>query len=914
MRLTRLVTILLFLSQITVAQNVRSTLSGRVVDQTGAAVPEASVVVTNTETNQGRTVRANGSGDYIAPELMPGPYVLSIEQVGFQRSVVRGIVLETGQEVRVDVTLKVGAVSESIEVQASAPLVNADTAAVGGVVENRKIVELPLNGRNYLQLAVLQPNVLPAAQNSSNATRGGLNIAGGSEASNLFIKDGVANNSASAGANYTPILDTIREFKVLTGTYPAEYGRMSGAQIVVTSRSGTNAFHGSAWEFLRNSAFDARNFFAPTKPSFHRNQFGGVLGGPVRKDKTFFFVGYEGQKFGQQEASRIPVPPMAFRTGDFSSLSTALKDPRNGNAPFPGNRIPTSAINPAGSGLMALYPTPNASGSANYNVSTTDVLRGNQFMTRGDHRFSEHDSISLIYEWQHSEETDPLKGVAIPGWGVIGDTGTQHAVASWTHIFTPSLLAEARTGYSRQKILNLQQDYAVSVVGSLGIQGLTDVGKIPYNDGAPSVALSGYNSIGGGTSNPQGRGENSFHDTGALTWIHGNHVMKFGVDYLRFLYNSFNVGTGRGGFKFDGRYTGNSAADLLLGTSYTATRNLGDPFTNVIAHAFGTYFQDDWRITPRLTLNFGLRYELFPPIRERLNIIASFDTLTNAITVAGGQQAYLGPAGQLLLRDLPGVGANVYEGDHNNFAPRVGLAWRPFGDTKTVIRAGFGVFYNMQMTGNGVSQLSRSSPFRTNQTAGPFSYPVVTDVRDMFGATSATPVPPGIQKDVRTPYVNQWTFNVQREVARNLVAEVAYQGSEGHKLLYPWNINQAYPGTGTVASRRPYQGWSDITGGFVSSIANSNFNSLALRLERRFDNGLSVLASFLWSKSISNGSGSVATTDDSSPRRPRMPATSRRSAPWRTRISRTASCSPPCILCRSAAVSASIPGTRLLPL
>ena len=349
-----------------------------------------------------------------------------------------------------------------------------------------------------------------------------------------------------------------------------------------------------------------------------------------------------------------------------------------------------------------------------------------------------------------------------------------------------------------------------------------------------------------------------------MTWIHGNHIMKFGVDYLAYVYNSFNVGTGRGAFSFDGRYTGNSAADLLLGMPYTATRNLGDPYTNVLDNYFGTYVQDDWKVTPRLTLNFGLRYEAYPAITERLNIIASFDPRTNALNVAGGQQAYLGPNGQLLLRPDPSIGSSVYNGSYENFGPRVGLAWRPFGDTRTVIRSGFGTFYNMQMPGNGISQLSRSSPFRTNETAGPFSYPVLPNITNMFGTTSASPVPPGIQQNIQTPYVNQWTLNVQRELAHNLLLDVGYQGQEGHKLLYPWNINQAYPGTGSVASRVPYQGWSQISGGFVSSIGNSNYNALSVRLERRFDNGLSFLASYVWSKSIAMSTG-TASSDDASP-------------------------------------------------
>jgi len=846
------------------AQNVRATVTGRITDASNAAVPAASITITSLDTNQKRTVSSTQSGDFSIPQLAPGTYTLSAEREGFRREVIRKIVLETGQDFRADISLKVGALSETIEVEASAPLINTDNASVGGVVEQRKISQLPLNGRNYLQLAALQPNVLPPVQGSSNATRGGLNIAGASEVSNLYIKDGIDNNTASDGSNHTPILDTIREFKVLTGTYSAEYGRASGAQVMVTTKSGGNDLHGSLWEFHRNAVLDARNFFSPSKPPFRRNQFGAVTGGRIKRDKTFFLLGYEGQIRGQQDASRLSLPSAAFHLGDFSSVTTAVKDPRNGNTPFPGNKIPQSVWSPQGAGLLALYPLPNTAGNPNYNTSGTTNNSSQQFMTRGDHRFSEKDSLFLVYEWQDSGGHTPLAGVGIPGFGTIGSSGTQHAVASWTHIFSPNWIAEARAGFSRAKVLNLQEDYLVDVVNKLGIQGLTDVGKTPFNNGAPKVAITGFGGIGGSTSQPQGRGENTYHYVGTMTYIKGTHTFKLGGDYFKFLYNSFNTSTGRGSFSFDGRYTGNSVSDLLLGVPYQASRALGEPFMNSVLTSTGSYFQDDWRVNARLTLNLGVRYDLTPALIEKVNKIASFDPTTNTLIVAGGQEAYLAPNGAVLLRPRPSVGQHVFETDYNNFSPRLGMAYRPAHLGNTVIRAGAGIFYNIQMVGNGITPLSRSTPFREAQTAGPFSLPVVTNLQSMFSLTSSTPVVPGIQHNIRTAYMEQFSFGIQHELQRNLVLDVSYAGSAGHKLPVGWNINQALPGAGTVAARRPYPGWGSISGGFVSSIGNSNFNSMTVRLERRFDSGLSFLASYAFSKSIDMTSG-VATTDDASP-------------------------------------------------
>src|SRR5215475_14910976 len=333
----------------TFAQGIRATVTGRVIDSSGAVVPKAKITITNTGTNETRVVETGDEGDYTIPQLPPGDYSLTVEQAGFKKAVQR-FTLETGQGARVDITLVAGAVTEQVEITAVTPVVSAEDAALGAVVDQKKIVELPLNGRDYLQLAQLQPNVFAPAQNSTVGFRGGFNVAGNSEIANNYMLDGVDNNDETTNQpSHRPILDAVREFKVLTGTYGADYGRQAGGQVIVTTKSGTNDFHGSAFEFHRNSALDARNFFAPTKPSFRRNQFGGVIGGPIRKDRTFFFGGYEGQRRGQQEAGLATVPTLAMRQGDFSGVPNLfLRDPlktgacnaTDKTACFPENKIP----------------------------------------------------------------------------------------------------------------------------------------------------------------------------------------------------------------------------------------------------------------------------------------------------------------------------------------------------------------------------------------------------------------------------------------------------------------------------------------------------------------------------------------------------------------------------------------------
>jgi hypothetical protein len=859
------------------AQGIRATVTGRITDPSGAVVPNATVSITNTGTNETRRVQTNEEGEYTIPQLPPGEYSLTVEQSGFKKLVQR-FTLETGQGARVDLQLQTGAVTEQVEITAVTPVVSSEDATIGNVVDQKKIVELPLNGRNYLQLALLQPNVFAPAQNSTLGFRGGFNVAGNSEVANNYILDGIDNNDETTNQpSHTPILDGVREFKVLTGTYTAEYGRQAGGQVIVTTKSGTNSFHGTAWEFHRNAIFDARNFFGRTKPDFKRNQFGGVIGGPVIKDRTFFFAGYEGQRRGQQEAGVTVVPTAAMRAGDFTGLA-AIRDPLT-NQPFPNNKIPANRFNSVGAGLLALYPAPNTTGSNNYAATGTGSFNVNQFSGRIDHKLRENMNLFGSYQFADSTEfypiTNPLCSARdVPGFGCDELQRTQHTSLNWTWTITPRLINEARVGYSRFGFFRLQEDREVDVVAKLGIKGLTDAGRTPFNNGAPQIVAAGFVTIGGPTNLPQGRHDNTYHYVESMTFTNGNHTMKWGADIRRFLFNSFFTSFGRGSFNFDGRFTGHPIADLLLGAAFQGDRNLGEPFHNSKTFSSGYYFQDDWKLTPKLTLNLGLRYELNLVPIENINKMASFDPTTNTIKVAGGQEAYIS-GGQLLLRPRADVGRRLWETDKNNFAPRLGLAYRPFGDTKTVVRAGFGSFYNLQIVGNGITPLSRNSPFRQRQTSGPFAATLrpLPNVADLF-VGNPTIVPPGIDPKFRTAYINQWSLGIQRELAQNLVFDISYLGSGGHKLPLGININQsvlpsaqciATPAAAgcSVNARRPFQGFGAITGGFVSSAGNSNYHGLTLRIERRFTNGLSFLSSYAWSKSIDDGSG-ISTGSDSS--------------------------------------------------
>lgn len=891
------------------AQTFTATLNGRVVDSSGGTVAGAKVTIRNVATNQEKTVTTGTDGNFVLPLLPPGEYALTVEAAGFKRDVRTGITLQVGQQASLEVKLSVGEMTTVTEVNADVPLVQSENASLGNVVDQKKVVELPLNGRDYLQLAQLQPNVFAPAQGSTLGFRGGLNVAGNSEVANNYTLDGVDNNDETTNQPlHRPILDAVSEFRVVTGTYAAEYGRQAGGQIVVTTKSGTNQFHGSGFEFHRNSVLDAQNFFAPSKPDFTRNQFGSVIGGPIRRDRTFFFGGYEGQRRGQQEAGLATVPTAAMKRGDFSALladpdptkRTYLKDPlksgpcsaSNQTACFPNNQVPTTR-SPQGFGLLALYPDPNRSGVNNFASVAASPLRLDQFSMRVDHRLSDKDNLFGVYEFSDSNEffalANPLCSARdVPGWGCTELQRTQSAAIVWTRTLTAHLVNEARIGYTRFGFFRLQEDRDQNIIGQLHIGGLTDAGAPghPFNNGAPQLSVSGISTIGGPTNLPQGRHDNTYHYVENMTWIHNTHTMKWGLDIRRFLFNSFFTSFGRGSFVFRGDMTadpvaqtgGNAVADLLLGLPRQADRNLGEPFHNAMTFSSGYYFQDDWKVTPKLTLNLGLRYELNLPAVEKVNKMASFDPNTQTIKVAGGQEAFIDPSsGLLLLRPRPDVGTRLWATDWNNFAPRIGVAWRPFDGNRTVIRAGYGLFYNYQIVGNGITPLSRNSPFRQRQTAGPVSSPTLNLANAFRGNPSV--VAPGIDPNFLTAYVNQWSLGIQREIVKDLLLDVSYLGSEGHRLPVGVNINQAIPQRPgqsiSLNCRRPYNasfcanpatanfGYGNITGGYISSIGNSNYHALQARVERRLPKGLSLVSSYTWSKSIDDNPG-ISTSSDSS--------------------------------------------------
>ncbi len=837
-----------------------ATLRGTVTDPSGAVVPGTSITLKNTDQGWVRVTTTSESGDYVLPQLVPGTYSITAQSGGFRVEEHRGIVLQVGQEARVDLALKLGDPTEKIVVVAEAPLVSSENASTGAVVDNQKIVELPLNGREFWQLARVAPLVFDPPQGSALGFRGGFNVAGNSEVTNTFIMDGVDNNDQTTGQpTHRPSVDGIREFKVLTGIYPAEYGRQSGGQIVITTMSGSNSFHGTAYYFHRNDNLDSRNFFLRgAEPELKRHQYGLSNGGRIIRDRTFYFVTYEALTLGESVARLRTVPTARMRSGDLAEINRVIRDPLN-NQPFAANRIPDNRIHRTSRGFLEYWPATNLAGIANnYNFNGVRTQNQDQFSTRVDHRFSDKDSLFVSYQFSQRENLEPSNSLCgdrgLPLFGCKEPERTQVGSVVHTHIFSPSVLNEVRVGFNRIRTNRFQDDIALgNLVQKLGLpQGgaLGLAGPDFFNLGLPQLAVTGYATIGGPTNLPQGRRVTNYNVVDGFNWIRGPHTMKAGFDYKKYLFNSFFTSFGRGDFTFNGQFTTDPLADFLLGGLRTTQRQPGEPFNNIYNYSAGFYFQDDWVVSRSLTLNLGLRYEVAQPILERVNKNASWDAATGNIIVSDGRLINVDAAGNLVTVGSSHLGRQVWHMDKNNFAPRLGFAWRVTSDNRNVVRGGFGIFYNQIVSANGLSTMYRGLPFRRSENFinTPTNVVATWEVPFPAGISGGGLAPQGMNANFADALVQQWSFGFQRELTRSLVFEATYLGSKGTHLPMNYNINQPTPAAGAIQNRRPFRQWGNVN--YRDAVGNSNFHALSTRVEHRFSRGLSLLSAWTWSKSI----------------------------------------------------------------
>jgi hypothetical protein len=878
-------------------------ITGRVSDSTFAGVPGAAITLTNINTNAIRTTSSTDAGDYTLPSVAPGIYNLKTEHAGFKSATSNNIEVQVQQTVRLDIALQVGNVSESVEVSAQADLLQAENASVGTVIENKGVTELPLNGRSYLGLVALAANAstLSSASGQAGSRQGGdranqsISAAGQRIMFDYFTLDGVTNTDPNFLTYIVlPSIDAIQEFKVQTGVYPAEFGH-EATQINVLTKSGGNAYHGALFEFVRNDQFDAIPYAFtsnhPAKSPFKWNDYGFEIDGPVRLPKLFngrnrlFFMATDEWKSQRQNSQGIySVPTAAMFTGDMSGLgSTIIYDPNTGaggaaKIPFTGNIIPASRLDPISQKFLKYYNSAILPGlSNNYTQLNASPNNRDGFTLRMDWVESSKSQWTGRYSW--GDENQAATGLSITGSKIL--TNYEQYLGSNTRTFSPTLVNEARYGYSR--FFNSTGTYSAfttDTVSTLGVPGLKS--GLPVTWGVPAISLNGdgFSGFGDNTDGPYANDNNTLQAVDNVSWIHGKHTVRFGVEYNRQNYNQVGNQFSRGNFVFQPNATqstaktgGDAFAEFLLGDLFQSTVAVAIANATYQRNAYAAFADDTWKFTPKLTFSLGLRYELTPPWT---------DTKGDLFTVAI-PQLYFGanaPASvpyPFFVRQGncsdPYAGLSIHwtstnavcsggaypnqlmKTSYKDFAPRVGISYSP--DTKTVIRAGFGIFYNQDI-GNAVFDMSRNIAARVtlNSTTVTPSLFYSNAVPGGSGATAQIP-PPYAYVDAyahHTSYTMQFLFNVQRQFAGYWLVEAGYLGGESHHLQGFQDGNQGTTGTvGAAPSRFPFANFGIIQ--LVADGANANYNSLSVKATRRFGQGISVISSFTWSKSIDDTSG-----------------------------------------------------------
>ncbi len=907
------------------AQKDAASLVGQVLDISGGSVAGASITAENIDTSYAYTAVSGSNGEWTISPVRIGNYKVSISARGFSTTVVNSISLDVQQRQRVDVRLVPGQISQTVDVQETAPLLETDTSERGQVINSQTMIGLPLNGRNPVQLAQLTAGVTVSEPGARDESGFGFSANGARSLQNNFLLDGIDNNSNLPDllneANYVvmPSVDALQEFKVETDSYNAEFGRATGAIVNATLKSGTNEFHGVLYEFLRNQDLDARNFFDPSIPPYHQNQFGATLGGPIVHEKLFFFTDYEGLRVLQGQTDTSLVPTAAQRAGDFSSqldltsptgvtdcngqmtYAGELFDTKATQAsatsptgycgvPFgynangtPSNVIPAAKQDSLGVKLGQLYPAPNANGLG-YNYVSNPVLvnNRNQGDIRVDQNFSAKDT--AFYRFSISQAPSiipsPFAGIADGGgfFSGIQQNNGYSAALSETHIFSPAFINEFRLGYNRLHSDRFQFNYNENVSGTVGFPG------VPYvpgtnNGGLPQLSFSDVSTLGSPTYLPSNEIQNTYTVSDTLTLIRGNHTFKFGGEFRPEEFTIYQPADPRGSLSFGPEFTDNAAAPGTGGSGF-ADLLTGQPdggyinnLNNVdyLRHNFGFFAQDDWRVTRRLTLNIGLRYEFFSPVYERFNAQANFNPDTGVLDIPKDEKATLTPT---LATTLPvnNTATNaLVNSDYNNLAPRLGLAYQ--ATSRLVVRSAFGIFYNGEESGPYSNPSPGFNPpfFVSESFVAPCSLPSYNSVQDCsvpglyalsqgFPSNSLTdPNTPSlfaIDPHIRTPYTMQWHATMQYQASQNSLIEIAYVGSKSTKLYTYLNVNQAYPSadpSAPTAPRRPFP-YIDSSIGYLNSEGNSEYDALQAKVQHRFGNGLSFLVNYTFSHALGDSS------------------------------------------------------------
>jgi hypothetical protein len=901
-----------FLAMRLVSAQTLGEITGEVKDQSGAVAPNATVTVTNTGTNAARSTSTNEAGIYSFPALVPGNYQIRVEAPGFQPIVRTNIELEVQQTARIDFRLVVGQAAQAIEVTGAGVALATENATVGTVIGQKSIEDLPLNGRNYLQLVALSPNVTYGfmAPNNVQRRQGGtrteqnISVAGMRGVWNNYTLDGIANTDVNFNLYIQlPSVDALQEFKVQSGIYPAEFGREAG-QINVSTKSGTNDYHGTVFEFLRNSDLDAKPYdfigTSPAKTPFRWNQYGFMLSGPVRvpklfngRDRLFFMSNFEGFKSRRTDLGLYTTPPDSWRHGDFSSFKTPLYDPMsrtigpNGQVTatvFPGNHIDPARFDPISLKLLGFWPSPNLNTptvASNYQNPQKTTIDKDQFNQRIDFNESAKSQWFGRFGWTDEFTVQP----GLPLSGITLYTNSKQYMVSNTRVLSAAKVNEFRFGYTTL-INNSSQELANKrdVVKELGL---------PYSTGPESwgiPAITGFNlglsPFGNDSNGPFLLNDKIVQVLDNFSWVLGKHSLRFGGEYRWDDYNNYGNQFERAQFQFTGAYTanpiglvgGNGAADFLLGNIARTDLALGPAAGDFKADSLAFYVDDTYKLTPKLTLTIGMRWEAVQPWKDDLQNEVNYQFRTglpSAVNVDPGLHPVFVRAGigdfydGLVFRYVGAqtardgrLGDRLIASDWNLLAPRFGVAYSP--SSKWSFRTGFGIFYS-QETANSRFDLNRGTSGRASQTPNLGVAPTVTYLNFFSRATLPVLIPPGltwgVAPDIGTPYAMNYLFNIQRQLGSGSTLEVSYSGLLDRHLqnqnngagLLPYNAPGVPSGITSPAARAPYpefQSGIELTEGG----GRGNYNALGIKVTQRLASGLTSLVSYTWSKALDDGS------------------------------------------------------------
>ncbi len=905
------------------AQISSAELSGNVLDASGAAVPGATVTATNVDTTISHKTVSGKGGDYVLSNLPPGTYTVTAEAPGFRKLEQTGVSLQVNQQARVDLALQVGQTAETVSVTGHPPLLESESSSVGTVINQQLVNELPLNGRNFVQLATLSPGVNGVGESASGTIMGGTRpddkrpgseifSNGNREGDNNFLFDGVDNNERlTLSISLRPAVEAVREFKIQTNLYSADVGRNSGAVVDVISKSGTNELHGSLFEFLRNSDVDARTYFNKkgTKfPAFRLNQFGGSLGGPVvipklyhGKDKTFFFVDYEGFRNSVQIFELGNIPTMRMRSGDFGELlpNTIIYDPLTTvpnpakpgaflRTPFANNIIPQDRWDPISVKMINAYPVPTSSArTSNYSAPRIQVQNHDQGDIRIDEQITAKDSVFARWSIDNTETMAPstyapttIPGISTPvslsdeaSFAGTSSQPTQHVAISYVRVFSPSIVNDFRVGFNRYRLDYVPINFVPGA--ALGNQlGVPNSNVTPREQNLPIFSPSTYLGVGQSRSLPLYRRENTFQELDNLTWTKGLHTFKIGADFRRRQLTIYQTNLGNGRFNFSSAFTdsrnpagkgGDSIASFLLGYPTLDGHDYTYQFPGIRLNEFGMYVADDFRVTKNLTINYGLRWDYFSPPDEVFNRWSNFSPATGAYLVAG----------------VNGVNQNAGVLKYwPNFGPRLGFAYQVA--PHTVLRGGVGLFYNASGSEAGNMRLARNLPFGLTLQITPGDVNVGPTVSQGFGPLQPIVIPPvpngtatGVAPNFRPSYAEQFNGVLEQEIVPlSMVLKFAGVGNLGRHLQDVWNANQAVPGSTSTVSRRPLYSidplQSDVN--YYISDGFAEYFAFQFTADKRLSHGVSALLGYTYSHAIDDvplefGGGSAGPN----PQDPRFP-------------------------------------------